>query len=1386
MVMKQLNFQILQLAFLVAVSFSGFSQPQSLLNKTIIFDQLPQELGLNQRAINCIHQDKDGFLWIGTWSGLIRYNGYETKIYTHNGSDPNTIGSHKITSIAEDQSGYLWIGTRIGGLFKFDKYSEEFRQFRHDANDPNSLSNNNVWSVAIDSFNNVWVGTEKGLNYLESESENFNLYTTEHGLSDNFIRSIYQAPDGNVWVCTEIGINQLDVTEARVKIRPILYEPEPQFENLHNYTYEIESINLDGRELIFVASQKGLKMWDGEQYHNYEYQGQPQSFSFFRTLHIVKGDNPFILIGSEVGLSLFDIRKREFVKSYRNSNPRVNLSHSTIKYLYLDQSDVLWAGTKKGLNKYDTFDKNFLLYRNQEFDQGRSILTGMAGDSQYLWISTLGSGVFRFHTASKSFSKFQVAGANDFADFIQKMIMDNDGNIWLGTAGTGAIVFDPYHSQNLNGTIRRYKMYGETPTGISDEYIMSMAPGTDGVWIGTWSGGLNKITADGQVFQYTTDRFLQAPIVELYEDEDGVLWVGSRGSGLYKVVFHENSVVSFEQFVTSQDSSSLSNNFITNIEMANSNQLWVGTEDGLNLFDLTTRKFKVFKKAQGLRSNETISLKLDIIGNLWIGHWKGLTVARPTPSGLEIISHFDEEDRVQGGFFYNDNVHEDENGNLYFPGSNGFNVINPRDLILNPHIPKTTILDIAIFDQTIRPGETYDGNEILSQPIHKTQAIILRHDQNSIKINFTANHYAAPQKNRYAYKLEGFDADWQYTDASQRFCNYTNVPDGNYTFLLKASNNDGVWNEEPVSLQITILPPWWRTYYAYFGYAILAFVLLLLFRRLIIMRTNYTNSLLFAEMEKEAMEKHNRAKLEFFTNISHEFRTPLTLILGPLQQVMKHFEGDKYIRQQLSIIDKNTHRLLRLINQLLDFRKAESGNLSVQVAEGNFVKFIKEVKLAFVALANEKKIDLQLHTSSNVINLWYDRDHFEKVLFNLLSNAFKHTPEGGTIQLKVFEKKDNVLIMVEDTGEGISPQYAEKIFDRFYTQEGNLHYDTGTGIGLALTKNLVELHHGTIAVESELNKFTRFTIDIPKGSDHYKPEEIIENFQDSEAINQYAIIDSDEFSGAAPEVLDKDLTELDRILVVEDNPDVLAFIKSIFIGEFAVFEAKNGQEGLELALEEIPDIIISDVMMPVMDGISLCRELKNNEKTSHIPVIMLTARTSFIYRSEGFENEADDYITKPFNANLLKVRTINLINSRKKLRKLFARQDQLTLEPTQVTLTSSDETFIRKALESIEKNMSNSEYGVEDLGNDVGFSRMQLYRKLKAMTGMSANEFIRSIRLKRAAQLIAQNELTIAEVTYQVGFSDLQYFRKSFKKQFGCNPSDYNQEENFEEEATKE
>lgn len=1351
-----------------------FGQTNSLAQKQLIFDQLPAHLGLNQRSINCIYQDSDGHLWLGTWTGLIKYDGYETVTYLADNDGPGMLKSNKITSIVEDREGNLWIGTRIGGLFKLNKNTDEFIQFRHEPDNPKSLSNDNVWSLVQDSEGLLWVGTENGLNWFDPAKGEFTSYGMSDGLSYKFVTEVYQDQSGRIWAATENGLNLIDRSGDVVEIQAYRYEQDPANALLHNYIYKMESVIEEGTEVLYLVTKRGLKRWDGQAFTNYVLPERNFSFSFFRALKAIQAEDPFIVVGSENGLNIFDVRSKSFTAFFGDNDERVNLSHNTVVDIFIDRTQVLWVGTKKGLNHFDTYDKSFQLIETTRFDKTKSILTGIQGDGRYIWLSTMGGGLFRFDRSNESFLNYdlQTSGGNNLKDFVQKLYLDEEGIIWLGTAGAGVIKIDPTDPTNRNGIIRNYQQYAQSSkVPLNDDYIMALEKSADGgMWVGTWSGGLSKITASGKVVHFDNPILGSIPNVALHEDESGKLWVGTRGKGLYHLTISDRQISYLTGYVHENEENSIGDDFITTIYEDLAGGFWIGTEDGLNYLDRRTKEFEVYKEVDGQRLNQISGMLSDDLGNLWLANIKGVTVLKPDKAKLSIINTFDTEDRLQGGFFYNNVAFKDTDGSIIFGGADGFNILNPVNLTQNPHLPKVVIKDFQVFNQSLIKGETLDGRQVVEKIGEETH-VCLRYFENSISFEFASLHFAAPQKNKLAYMLQGFDESWRYTTADRGFHNYTNLKDGDYVFMVKGSNNDGLWEETTRNIYVTILPPWWKTNAAILGFIATIILILFAFRKLIIARTNFINNLKFERMERENLESLNKAKLQFFTNISHEFRTPLTLILGPLEKLMNSGEGGKFVKDQLATINQNTQRLLRLVNQLLDFRKAESGKIELEVAEGNIVKFVKEVKLSFEGLSEQRGIDFSLLASSNVIQLWYDRDQFEKILFNLLSNAFKHTPDAGKITLKVQEFEQEVAFVVEDNGRGIQAENFDKIFERFYSGEEG--HTPGTGIGLALTKNLVELHSGSINVESKEGQYTRFTFKVPKGKDHFDPSVLKPDFKDSEHIGHYHVELSERNVDHEVEEETRDVSEMEKLLLVEDNADVRAHVKSLFMGHYIVLEAENGKQGLEIAKEEVPDVIVSDVMMPVMDGIKLCKQLKKGVNTSHIPVILLTARTSHIFQVEGLEHGADDYLTKPFNAQILKLKVKNLINARKQLQRMFSDSEVMNIEPKKVALTSSDETFIAKALESIESNMSNPEYNVEDFGRDVGLSRMQLYRKLKAMTGLSANEFIRNIRLKRAAQLIEQNELTIAEVTYEVGFTDRQYFRNCFKKQFGVNPSRY-------------
>jgi signal transduction histidine kinase/ligand-binding sensor domain-containing protein/DNA-binding response OmpR family regulator len=1365
---------ILFLAAGIFISKFLVAQPSELPHKNIIFQQLPEKLSLSQSSVNCVLQDRDGYLWIGTWSGLIRYNGYTTTIF-HSGHGTDNIKSNKITTLYEDRKGNLWVGTHMGGLFRYGKNTNRFKHYAHHPDSAGSLSNNNVWSIQEDQAGNLWVGTEYGLNVLMSGKSSFEKFLHDENdpasLSQNFITDLFLSEANELWIATENGLNKLVAGGQSYTFKKFIYQSDPASVNLHNYIYQVGEMNINGELSIWYSTKRGLKKLTNDVLENFVVEGKPVGFSFFRSMLVVKDKTPYIITGSESGLHFFDPISKTFTRFLGNDDERVNLSHNTVTALYLDKGGVLWVGTKKGLNKFDTYANDFESYSTNLFDPTKSIITGLrsTADGGY-WVSTIGGGLFKFNDGVFERYRILETAQNNFADFVQTLYTDGKGSVWVGTAGSGVYHF--LESDLIPGSSRisKFKHYDKRTTpALRDDYIMSFEQDAAGnVWVGTWSGGLDRIGTDGKVDHIVNPLLERVPLVAMHADHSGAMWVATRGNGLYKITAADaQNVVRYVH--DEKNASSITNNFINSIYEDRSGILWIGTEDGLNAFDAKTEKFKPFKISEGLTSKAIVSILADNSGKLWIGHWEGLTVI--DPARPEFMKNFDKHDRIQGGFFYNNVCFRDPRGVLLFGGSEGFNIINPTTVVQNPGRPVVSIEGFRIFNQDITYGQQLNGRVLLDQPLSSVDNVVLKHYENSIAFEFTALDYAAPDKTQYAYKLEGFDENWNYFDASRRYANYTNLSPGDYTFKVKATNQDGEWNEHITQLRMTIQPPWWKTPGAALAYILLFIGVLYAFRRFILMRANLIHDLKLERVQRENMEKLNQAKLQFFTNISHEFRTPLTLILGPVQGLLDSEIAGKFVRDQLMMINNNAQRLLRLVNQLLDFRKAESGNMKLEVAEGNIVKFVQEVKLSFDALAEKMNIDFSCHASSDIVKVWFDRDQFEKILFNLLSNAFKHTPEEGKISMRVEESMDYVSIIVEDNGRGIKHEHVDNIFQTFFSHDEGRHH-ASTGIGLALTKSLVEMHHGEINVESLENEFTRFTIRLAKGRAYFDDAELVHESADSENIGNYSIIEEGT-TPPVPENNEKKPEELPVLLIVEDNDDVRAYIKSIFYDKYTLREALNGLDGLGIAREEMPDVIISDVMMPAMDGIALCRELKSDVKTSHIPVILLTARTSLIFKVEGLETGADDYVTKPFNAKILQLKVQNLVRVRQVMQKLFQNNEILNIEPKRVVLTSADEVFVKQALESIENNMNNAKYAVEDLGRDVGMSRTQLYRKLKAITGQSANEFIRTIRLKRAAQLLEQRQLTVAEVTYEVGFTDLQHFRECFKKLFGVTPSEY-------------
>ncbi|HEY1199857.1 MAG TPA: ATP-binding protein, partial [Niastella sp.] len=725
-----------------------------------------------------------------------------------------------------------------------------------------------------------------------------------------------------------------------------------------------------------------------------------------------------------------------------------------------------------------------------------------------------------------------------------------------------------------------------------------------------------------------------------------------------------------------------------------------------------------------------------------------------------LFRNYDERDGLQGREFNENAALKTKQGELIFGGANGFNIISPEAIAHNTIVPEVVLTDLRVFDRSPQPGEVINNRVLLKTAISEVKEITLKYHENIFSLEFAALNYSNPEKNQYAYKLEGFNNDWLTTDGSHRTVTYTNLDPGTYTFRVKASNGDGVWNEQGTALVVTILPPFWRTIPAFIIYAILLAAILFAARRLTIQRAHMRFQLAQQKKEAERVHELDLLKLKFFTNVSHEFRTPLSLIMAPVEKMLKQTHEPEQ-KKQYQLIYRNARRLLALVNQLLDFRKLEMRELRLYPSLGDIVAFVKEVSHSFTDMAGSKHINFNFTTDIADLQISFDPDKLERILFNLLSNAFKFTPEYGNIEVIVSMQSQYVSIQVKDSGIGIPAEDQDKIFERFFQHDvpGSI-LNQGSGIGLAISKEFVRLHQGTISVASEPGKGTCFTVLLPVTGAAVETT--------ASVSEELLVAEVGEGQLEQPEKANR---KRPVILIVDDNEDIRFYLKDNLRRTYTVYEAVNGAEGWERTKQLQPDLVVSDVMMPVMDGMQLCRNIKNDKHTSHIPVILLTARSAAEPKMEAFQVGANDYVTKPFSYEMLQSRIRNLLALQEAMRKLF--QKQLEVNPTEISITSVDEQFIRQSIETVEQNISNPDFSVEDLSRALHMSRVALYKKLLALTGKSPLDFIKTLRLKRAAQLLEKSQFTISEIAYEVGFNNPKYFARTFKKEFGLLPSEY-------------
>ncbi len=1332
------------------------------------FEQISVRDGLSWPAVWTICQDSYGFMWFGTHKGFNKYDGYEfTTYYLDDYTEP---GGNDIYSLFEDSDSTLWIGTNASGLFKYNRHTDTFEHYINDPADLKSLGNNIIRSIFEDSHGNFWVGSENGyLHQMNRKTGQFTRIQFEDPRREavspihNFVNAICEDSSGNLWIGTnQSGLIKMD--SATGELIHYLHDTDDESSLSENSVW---SLCVDKNNVLWIGTkQGGLNRFEANtNTFSRFFNNQTKSGDFDQVgiLGILQDQSGILWLGTEYnGLIRFDPVTGRYRQYKVDQADPYSITDNSIWSLYEDNTGVIWIGTfSSGILKFDRICKGFLHYQCEpgyinsiSSNTVWAICEDTLGD---LWIGTF-DGLNRYDKITKQYEHYfhRPDDPNSLSmDFIKSVYVDRTGAVWIGTLFGGLNKYDRGNNsfKTIEQTCSNFEFGYDICAMLEDSYQI--------FWLGNSLGLYKYNRAKNQFSKYISDT----SIGSIYEDSKSNLWIGTLSGGLYR---YDREMDFFKSIVVERGKrTGLAGNSIYCIaEVKNqSDELWIGTSVGLKSINIDSGLVKDYSIINNqLNDKEIYGIFYDSDENLWLSTTKGILNYNPATNHMVL---FDEYDGARGIVYTAYSPFQDSDGKLYFGSFNGYTVFDPDSIRLNTIPPQLVLTELKINNKPFKAA-------LESPHISLLPELHLKHDQNDIEIEFAALHYSSPAQNQYAYILEGYDADWIHQDASDRNAKYTNLDPGEYVFRVKGSNNDGVWNEEGCSLTIIITPPWWETTWAYLGYVLLIGGVLFGAWRFQLSRIKLRHQVELELAKTERYQEIDRMKSRFFANISHEFRTPLTLILGPIEKLQKRLKDDQALKD-LRLMKKHTQRILNLVSQLLDLSKLEARRMELRTSKQNIIPLLKGLTQSFISLADKKQVELIFESKTDQLEVYFQRDIIVKILNNLLSNACKFTRRGGQITVAVNEKQNNgktgvVEISVTDTGVGIPRTELPKIFDRFHQVDSSQTREyEGTGIGLSLTKELVELHSGTITVQSTLGTGSTFTVQLPLGKDHLLPEEIVGAAGESDELPMDTAEPIEPEADADKRTINWESTW--EILIVEDNADVRQYIRSYLEEDYRITEARNGEEGLKKALSKIPDLVISDIMMPEMDGLELCRRLKNDERTSHIPVILLTAKAEVEDRLSGLKTGADDYLSKPFEARELLVRIRNLIDQRHRLQERF-RKD-FSILPDNLELTSVDRQFITRTVEIIQQNLDNSDLNVGELARQLGMSRQYLNRKINAITGLSSQIFIRSIRLRNAAQMLKNQQASVTEIAYLVGFASPSHFSESFRQEFGYTPSQY-------------
>lgn len=1404
---------ILALSAISLALVSLFSAPALLAQSfSLRFDHVTAEDGLSHNSVFAVLQDQNGFLWFGTEDGLNRYDGYGFSTFRHMASDSASLSGSWIWSLYEDRQGSLWVGTFGNGLNRFDRATETFQRFLPT---PSGIGPT-VQDFAEDDKGMLWIGSDQGLHVFNPESQALQasqeVASTLSVFEGQNVSSLLFDDVGQLWIGTMgAGLYRWNPKAEALTHFPSKSEEVPG--QLRNGS--ITALHIDHKDELWVGTHIGVYRFnqDEERFLYQDHIRHPKSGN--NQIEAFYADPTFPdAIWISVGAALVQMhtdrdKEQWFVHQEASA---LSLGRGTIEGLLIDHSGVLWAATRSGLSRADLATRAI---QHFEYEPGqphslndshvRSLYETRDGT---LWVGT-NTGLNRFDAASETFQLLPSASKTVVESPVFSLAEDRNGRLWLGRDHGGLNVL----KQGAISLPHRPRAANEPVVPILG--IMAIhATVEDQLLVGAWNQGLWSIpfplaqqeTPDA--FFKPTPSLTKQTILTIQDGPEQSIWVGTFRDGLHHLDKRLTRIASYGHEPDNPES--LSSNTVFSVYQATDDALWVGTDQGLNHLRFTPDGTSVarYTTEDGLPNN-TVYCIIPTQHHLWLSTNKGLS---RFDMQTTTVRNFDVSDGLQGNEYTLNGCLKNRRGQLLFGGRNGFDRFHPDSLHDNNAPPYVVLTDFQLAGQSVEVGQKGQlAKPILRQVIGATEEIVLSFQENVFSFSFAGLHFTNSEKNQYAYQMEGLLDDTWIPWGTRRHVTFTGLQPGTYTFRVKASNADGIWNEAGTAVRVTILPPWWHTRWAYGAYGLFTLGFVWGFVRLRshqLQRHNRNLARLVrqrtaeVEAQKADLEAQNEkieaqaeklmeldaAKSRFFANISHEFRTPLTLIRGPIESALQGMHGalHKPMQNSLEVMHRNTHRLQQLIDQLLDLSKLEAGKLTLRASPGDLIAFTRRLLSSFDSLAAQHTITLSLTSDTEYLALYFDADKLEKIITNLLSNAFKFTPEGGTIALTITDAPDSAeerglgtfaSLSVSDTGIGISAAALPHVFDRFYQVDDSLtRRQEGTGIGLALIQELVVLHGGEITVQSTELQGTTFTLRLPKGAAHLSEKEkadpvspLPQAFNGTvPALPRYAAPNGIHLPTEATSSADQRPT----VLIVEDNVDLRTYLHQHLAPYYSIVEAVDGEDGFAKAQSHTPTLIISDVMMPKLDGIGLLKRLKAHETLQSVPVILLTARAAEQDRLEGLHAQADDYIAKPFNADELKARVRNLIVSRDILRKQFSRE-VVAVSADTIDLNSTDTDFLIKAQAEVQANVGNSSFDVQALADALFVSKRNLYRRLNDLTNLSPAAFIRQIRLEHAHQLLEQRAVsTVSESAHAVGFSNVGYFSRLYRQMFSTSPSD--------------